>query len=352
MLLSLIIKILLLRLDMKAYKLSKVGAPDVLRIHNVTNPAPKSKEVKIRVCRIGINYAEVLSRRGQYSWAPKRPYIPGMEAFGEVVELGELVSEVKIGDRVIVGSQYGAYAEYMIAPEHLVFPAVAAYSENENAAYLVNYMTAWVALMKLGRIAANDNVLIQAAAGGVGSAAVQIAKAIGCEVFGTASEENKLEFLRTLGTDHPINYKKEDFSEYIKQKGEGIDLVLEVVGGEVFKKSIELLNPFGRLVVAGYASIPLIKWNPLTYWPAWRDAPKVNVRAMAQGSYGIHATHIGYLTDNPEIARNEWAAMEKFCVSNEIKPIVGHTFSFDQIPEAHALIESRKSMGKVVIEVK
>jgi NADPH2:quinone reductase len=233
----------------------------------------------------------------------------------------------------------------------LVFHAPAEFSEDENAAFLVNYMTAWVALIKLGKIQKEEKVLIQAAAGGVGTAAVQIAKAVGSEVFGTASEPAKLELLNRLGVDHPINYRTDDFYDYIKSNSEGMDVVLEMIGGEVFKKSLALLNPFGRMVVAGYASIPLKKWNPLTYWPAWRDAPKVNVQNMAIGSYGILATHIGYLTSNPSITINEWSDLLAFCQKHQIKPIVGHTFSFDQIPEAHALIESRRSTGKVVIRV-
>lgn len=336
---------------MKAYLLKKFGKPNVLKAHDVPDPVPLGHEVKVKVQSIGINYAEILSRRGQYSWAPKRPYIPGMEAFGEVVEVGKKVTHVKTGDHVIVGGQFGAYAEYVCTPEYLVFPAVEGFTADENAAFLVNYMTAWVALVKLGKMVPDDKVLIQAAAGGVGTAAVQLAKGTGCMVFGTASEASKLELLRELGADHPINYRTDDFYEFVKSRVNGVDLVLEVVGGKVFKKSIELLNPFGRLVVAGYASIPLKKWNPLTYWPAWRDAPKVDVRNMAIGSYGIAASHLGYLTDNPEIARNEWESLKGFCVDKQIRPVVGHTFSFDEIPEAHALIESRKSVGKVVIQV-
>ena len=257
---------------MKAYLLKKIGKPEVLKIQEVEEPRPKDNEVKVKIKRIGFNYAEVLSRRGQYSWAPKRPYVPGMETFGEVVEIGSNVTGVKVGDKVITGSQFGGYAEYISVPGHLVFPAMEEYTDDENAAFLVNYMTAWVALVKLGKMASTDRVLIHAAAGGVGTAAVQLAKAMGCEVFGTASQQEKLELIAKLGVDHPINYRTEDFHEVIKSKVDEVDVVLEVVGGEVFKKSIELLNPFGRLVVAGYASIPLKKWNPFTYWPAWRDS--------------------------------------------------------------------------------
>ena len=336
---------------MKAYLLEKPGKPEVLKIREIAEPVPAPGQVKVKIQRIGINYAEILSRRGQYSWAPKRPYTPGMEAFGEVVEIGSDVTKFQIGDLVIVGSQYGSYAEYITAPEHLVFSTLDGFEKDENAAFLVNYMTAWVALLKMGKMVSSDRVLIQAAAGGVGTAVVQLAKATGCEVFGTASEEDKLELLKRLDADHPINYRTEDFYTKIKETGHGVDLVLEMVGGEVFKKSLLLLNPFGRLVVCGYASIPLKKWNPLTWWPAWRDAPKVNVMNMAIGSYGIAASHLGYLTDHPEIAQGEWKKLKAFCATHEIRPVVGHTFSFDELPQAHRLIESRKSIGKVVVQL-
>ncbi len=336
---------------MKAYLLRKAGAPDSLKIEEVSEPTPKSGEVKIKISHIGLNYAEILSRRGQYSWAPKKPYIPGMEAFGEVVEVGEGVDSVKVGYKVIAGSQYGSYAEYICVRQYLAFPAPNGYSPEEAVSFLVNYMTAWVALKKLGRIESGEKVLIQAAAGGVGTAAVQLAKAFGGIVFGTASKDEKLNLLSELGCDYPINYASTDFKQFIEGQAGGVDLVLEVVGGDVFKKSIELLNPFGRLVVVGFASISLKKWNPFTYWKTWKDAPKVNVLKMAQGSYGIMGTHIGYLTGNEEISKNEGKAMTDFVEKHGIRPVVGKIFSFDHMAAAHEWIESRQSVGKVIVKI-
>ncbi len=335
---------------MKAYLLKKTGSPSVLKISDVEEPELRPGQVKIRVKCIGLNYAEILSRKGQYNWAPKRPYVPGMEAYGEIVEVGEGVTKHRLGDLVITGSQTGSYAEYICVPEYMAFGAISSLSAEENAALLVNYMTAWVALVKLGKISSEDKVLIHAGAGGVGTAAIQIAKAIGAEVFATASKDHKIQLISDLGADHAINYAKQDFAAYIRENGGGIDLALEVVGGEVYRKSVELLNPFGRLVVAGFASISFNKWNPYTWWKTWKDAPKVNVMNMAIGSYGIMATHIGYLTSNEEIATEESDHMIKFLAQHNIKPVVGRTFSFDEMGAAHDWIESRQSVGKVVVK--
>ena len=334
---------------MKAYVLRKSGAADSLKMEEVPEPVPSSSELKIKVRSIGINYAEILSRRGQYQWAPKRPYVPGMEAFGEVVEVGSQVNNFNVGDEVIVGGQYGAYAEYLISKEHLTFPAEATFTPAENAAYLVSFMTAYVALFKLARIQPNEKILIQAAAGGVGTSAVQLAKAINAEVYGTASQDDKLKLLADLGVDHPINYRSSDFEQYIKEHGGGVDAVLEVVGGEVFKKSLRSLNTFGRLVVVGYASIPFKKWNPLSWYQTWKNAPKVNVMNQAKFSSGVMATHIGYLTEHPEISKACWAELKRFVSEYQIKPTVGRVFDFDKMSEAHAWVESRNNIGKTVV---
>lgn len=335
---------------MKAYRLKKTGKSRVLRIEELPEPSPKANELKIKVLTIGINYAEILSRKGQYSWAPKKPYIMGMECFGKVVETGSDSSKYKVGDQVIVGQQYGSYAEYVCAPEHLCFPAFEDFSAEENAAYLVNFMTAWVALKKLCRVEANERVLIQAAAGGVGTAAVQVASALKCKVYGTASKDEKLELIKKLG-GIPVNYRTSDFYEEIMKDGGKVDCVLETVGGEVFKKSMKLLNEFGRLVVIGFASMNLKIWNPFTWIKTYIDAPKVNMMKMATESKGIFASHIGYLTENEGLTSSIWDELHAFTKDNNLKPVVGKVFEFSDLPEAHSYMESRDSVGKIVIKL-
>lgn len=336
---------------MQAYLLTSAGKPETLKIHDIAKPVPKDDEVLIKTEAIGINYAEILSRKGQYQWAPKKPYTPGMEAYGRVEAVGKNVKSPKVGDQVICGNQYGAYAEYFCTKSWLAFPAMPEFSTEENAALLVNFMTAWVALVKLGRLDKGEKILIQAGAGGVGSAAIKLAKAMGCEVYATAGSDEKVKVMEKLGADISINYQKSDFSSVLKDKGvDSVDFVLELVGGEVFRKSIELLKPFGRLVVAGYASIPLKKWNPMTWWQTWKDAPKAQIMDMAKKSIGIHATHIGYLTANEDVAKQVVKEMYDFVAKHKLKPLVGQTFIFDQMAEAHAFMESRKSVGKIIVK--
>jgi NADPH2:quinone reductase len=334
---------------MKAYQLKKSGDPDSLRISEVDEPTPANDEVKIAVKAIGINYAEILSRRGQYRWAPPRPYIPGMEAFGTVVEVGADITRYKVGDKVICGGQHGAYAEFLTRKEYLTFPAIEDFSAEQNASTLVSYMTAYVALIKLARMKAGDRVLIQAAAGGVGTAACQIALASGGEVFGTASRQDKLDMLAEMGVHHPINYQSDDFLRYIKERSPGVDVVLEVVGGEVYQKSLQALSTFGRLVVVGYASIAYKKWNPLTWYTTWKNAPKVDVMDRAKASSGVMATHIGYLTENREVAEAAWNELRSFIGEHKLKPVVGKVFSFEDMSSAHRWVESRKNVGKTVV---
>ncbi len=274
----------------------------------------------------------------------------GMECFGEVVELGDDTSKFKVGDKVIVGQQYGSYAEYVCAPEHLCFPAFDKFSPEENAAFLVNFMTAWVALKKMARVETGERILIQAAAGGVGTAAVQIAKALGCEVYGTASKDEKLDLIRKLGGT-PVNYRTHDFHDEILKNGGRVDCVLETVGGEVFKKSKKLLNPFGRLVVVGFASMNLKIWNPFSWVKTYLDAPKVNMMNMAIESKGIYATHIGYLTENENLTASIWDELYSFVNQHKLKPVVGKEFPFSELPEAHRYMESRDSVGKLVVKL-
>jgi NADPH2:quinone reductase len=338
---------------MKAYLLTKHGKPSVMQISDIPMPDPGGNQVRVKIRTIGINYAEVLSRKGLYRWAPGLPYVPGMEAFGEIDAVGEYVRVRKIGEKVIVGAQHGAYAEKIIVPENQALPAMDLYSSEENAAFAVNYMTAWVSLMKMARLMTEDRVLITAAGGGVGTAAVQIAKHLGCTVYGTAGSDQKIERLFELNVDHAVNYRKDDFEKEIRviTDGRGVDVILELVGGEVYRKSLNLLAPFGRIVVAGFASLDLKRWNPLSWWKAWRSIPRAGIVDMGVRSYGVMGTHLGYLLSDMNCITSLWQDLTAFIQAHKIHPVMGGTFDFDEIPKAHELMESRKSFGKIVIQV-
>lgn len=338
---------------MRAIVLDRHGGPEVLRVRDVPDPVPGAGQVRVRVDAIGVNYAEVLSRKGLYGWAPAMPYTPGMEATGTIDALGPGVEGRAVGERVIVGAQFGAYAERIVIPHQQALPAIEGYSTEENAAVAVNYITAWVALMEMARLRPADRVLVTAAAGGVGTAAVQIATRFGCRTVGLAGSDAKLERIRALGAQSAVNYRRPDFEARLAEAAgaEKFDVVVEVVGGEVFRAVWPVLAPFGRVVVAGFASLALRKWNPLSWLRTWRDLPRADIRTLAPASAGIMATHVGYLLDDPPRLTRIWGGLMAFVSEHGIRPVVGATFAFDEMADAHRHMESRGSIGKIVVRM-
>lgn len=335
---------------MRAWLLDRTGGPDVLRLVERPPPEPGPGQVAVRVEAIGINYAEVLSRKGLYGWAPKRPYVPGMEAAGVVEAVGAGVDGRRVGERVVCGMQFGSYAERVVVRAPTALPAIESFSIEENAAYAVNFMTAWVALVEMARLRPSDRVGITAAAGGVGTAAVQIAAARGCQVIGMASSERKLERVRSLGAKETVHYGDDGFSARLAAAApNGLDVVLETVGGDVYRACLRSLANFGRLVVIGYAGLDYSLWNPLSWWRAWRGAPRMNVMKAAMASTGVLATHIGYLLPDEERLLRIWRELTDFTREHGLRPVVGRTFAFDDLPEAHRFMESRESVGKLVV---
>jgi NADPH:quinone reductase len=337
---------------MKAYALVRHGGPGALRPAEIPTPEPGHGEVRVRLRAIGVNYAEVLSRKGMYGWAPRRPYTLGMEGAGEIDAVGVGV-ERAIGEAVIVGTQHGCYAEYVVVPQARALPTLAELSLEENAAFGVNAMTAWVALHEMARLRAADRVIVTAAGGGVGTMAVQFAARFGCEVIGMAGSDEKLERVRALGASQTVNYRRPDFAGRFEEAvgNRGVDVVLEVVGGEVYRRCLDSLAPFGRVVVAGFAGLDLKKWNPFSVYRTLRDMPRASVQTLARGSRGLLATHIGYLLDDPVRLRAVWSELVDFSREHHVRPIVGATYGFGEMAEAHRFMESRQSLGKIVVLV-
>ncbi len=336
---------------MKAYTLKKSGKPEVLQISDIPEPVPGPGEVKVRLFYAGLNYAEVLSRIGLYGWAPKRPYIPGMEGVGEIVAVGDSVPAQRIGEKVVVGAQYGCYAEYICVSTGQALPIIPELDIIENAGLLVNYMTAWVALIRLGRLAEGETALITAAGGGVGTAAIQIARHCGAQVYGMAGSDEKVAFIQSLGARKGYNYQVSGIFDALKKDTHGLDVVLEMVGGEVYRSALSILNPFGRMVVMGYASLELKYWNPMSVWRAWRGIPRVSIPDLSERSAGVMSSHLGYLLKMPDLLRNIYDEMIRFVKTHQIKPVIDRVFNFDQLPEAHRYMEARRQKGKVLIKI-
>ena len=315
----------------------------------------KEKDVIVRLEFAGINFADILSRRGQYSWAPKRPYVLGLEGYGIVEEVGSDVSDFSVGDRVIVVTRNGTYAEYIRVSEEQLIPAIPFYSGEQNAAFAASYMTAMVGLFQMARVRRGEKILVQAAAGALGIATTQLAHAMGLEVAGTASRPEKIAFLKEkLGVELAINYSVESFREKILEwtNNRGVDVVWESVGGEVFKESLRCLAPMGRVVVVGASSIDYNYWNPFSLYKAWKSMPRVNVIQMIRKSFGVLGLHLGWLfTKAKEDLLPIKDKLLEIVEEHKITPVIDSVFPLERVADAHRRIESRENIGKVVLKI-
>ena len=335
---------------MKAILLKKPGNPESLKITEVPDPSPQKGEVLVKLHYSGVNYAEILSRKGLYGWAVERPYILGMEGAGVIEAVGEGVDASCIGQPVMVGTQYGCYAEKVAVSQERAIPAIEEFSMEESAAFAVNFMTAWGSLFVMAKLQPEERLLITAAAGGVGTAAVQLAAKLGCRVYGMAGSSQKIELLKSLGATDAINYREPGCFDKLRELESGIDVVLEMVGGKIFKESFNLLNPFGRIMIAGFASLDLKKWNPYSWLKTWQDVPRFDIRTMAEKSVAVMGSHLGYLLERPEQMQQIFDDLKAFVIKHQIKPIIGKVFPFEETSEAHRFIESRKSTGKILLK--
>src|SRR5918996_2976291 len=237
---------------MRAVVLTGHGGPEVLEVQERPDPPVGPGEVRIAVRAAGINFADTMARIGLYLDAPKPPCVLGYEVAGEVESVGEGVTDLTPGDRVIAGTRFGGQAELVAVPASQAQPLPERLSFEQGAAFPVNYGTAYAALVTMGSLREGTRVLIHAAGGGVGISAVQIARNAGAEIFGTASAA-KHEAIRAQGVDHAIDYRTEDCEAEVMRitGGEGIDLAIDALGPSSFRKDYRLLRPGGRLVMYG-----------------------------------------------------------------------------------------------------
>ncbi|HLC20663.1 MAG TPA: NADPH:quinone oxidoreductase family protein [Candidatus Methylomirabilis sp.] len=225
---------------MKAIRVHEPGGPEALQYEEAPDPRPEPGEVLIRVEAAGINFADTLARKGLYPTSTPPPFIPGFEVAGTVIEVGAGVKEITRGERVTGFAPKGGYAELAVMPAASAIPVPEPMTFEEAAAFPIVFLTAYHALKSFGRLRQGESVLIHAAGGGVGTAAVQLAKVWGARVFATAGSDEKLSGVKGLGADEVLNYRTADFAEAVRRwtGGRGVDIILESVGGEVFEKSL------------------------------------------------------------------------------------------------------------------
>jgi NADPH:quinone reductase-like Zn-dependent oxidoreductase len=335
----------------KAVLLTHYGGPEVLQIRDVALPQPQRNEVRVRIAFIGVNFAEVLSRRGVYGWAPRLPYIPGMEASGVVDAIGDDVSAFCVGDAVVVGTQYGSYAESICVPQDRVFPVPDGFSLRESAAFPVNYLTAWIGLMEMARLRSSDTLLVTSAAGGVGTAAVQIGAKAGARVIGAAGS-GKQDSVRALGAAVALDYNDADWSEQLAAAtgGRGVDVVLEMAGGAIYRTAVRNLAPMGRIVMAGASAAFPRSRNPFARIAALRNLPWPSIFDMVRRSYGVMNFHVGWLLE-AGVMGPHWRALVQFAEEHGIKPVIGQEFAFEDIAAAHKALEEKRNIGKVIVRL-
>ncbi len=317
---------------MKALVISRLGGPEVLEVRSVADPAPASGQELVRVEAGGINFADVMSAQGGYPGTPKPPLVAGREFSG---------TRTSDGQRVMGYTQWGAFAERVVVSPRLLWPVPKEWSAKEGAAFPVNYFTAYFAYWKAGLLEPSagkpaPRVLIHAVAGGVGTAAVQIGKLLGIEMYGTSSSEEKLARVKTLGLQHGINYKQRDYEEAIKDltHGEGVDAVFEMLGGEHTAKSVRCLRDFGRVIVYGAAT---------------GQAAHLDARILYAKGASVHGLWLTYLSGNRELMKQAWTQLSAWTAEGHLRPVIGHVFPLEQAVEAYRLLLEGKNFGKVVL---
>jgi NADPH2:quinone reductase len=322
---------------MQRVEVTEFGDSSVLDVTEAETPEPGPGEVRIAVEAAGVNFADIMQRRGHYVGGPEPTYVPGMEAAGTVDAVGE-GADYEAGDRVVAMLGRGGYAEYAVADADSLFEVPEAMSFAEAAGFPVQFLTAHSVLHEWGELAEGERVLVHAAAGGVGTAAVQLASAAGAEVFGTASTDEKLDFAERLGCDHPINYEAEDFREAIEDEtdGAGVDLVLDGVGGETFARSLDALAHFGRVVTYGAAS---------------GEPGEVETTRLLFENKSVEGFHLGNaLQRDPQRILQAVPELQQLLAEGELEVVVGERFDLAEAAAAHEAIESRETVGKVVLE--
>jgi NADPH:quinone reductase-like Zn-dependent oxidoreductase len=336
---------------MRALVITEHGPPDVLRVQERPEPQPGRGQVRVRVRAAGVNFADLLARVGLYPEAPKPPCVVGYELAGEVESVGEGVEGLAVGDRVMGGCRFGAYAELAVADAGALVPLPDLWSFAEGAAMPVAYSTAYAALIRYGSLHAGERVLIQAAAGGVGIAATQIAKLVGAEVFGTASPA-KHGALRSFGVDHPLDYRGlRGELRRITGERQPLDLALDALGGRSFRRSFSLLRPGGRLVCFGASEVQSgERRHPLRALRTLAEMPRYSVLRLMSQSKSVIGLNMLTLWDSKQSLDEYIEPLSGWLEQGDIRPVVAATFPLEDGPAAHRYIHERRNVGKVVLE--
>lgn len=341
---------------MRAAVAERYGAPDVLRIQSIPVPEPLAGQVLVRIHVIGLNFADIIGRWGVYPGTPKPPFVPGIEFAGTVAMKGPgMTARFVEGERVMGYSRVGSHAEYVAVDERMIGPIPDSVSFETAAAFPVVSMTAYHGLCRLGSLRPGERVLIHAAAGGVGTAAVQLAKHLGTTVFATVGSDAKMSVAAELGADLVVNYRKDDFGKVIRSNigDKGIDLVFDSVGGPVFRTGWSLLSGMGRYILFGLSAVSGPgKLSVLRALSVYSRMGVILPWSLISSNKSLHGFNLGTLAGKETYLADAGSAIIDLLIKRVFRPVIGRRFSFDQIVTAHEELQRGRTTGKVVVVVR
>jgi NADPH:quinone reductase len=323
--------------QIKAIRVEEFGEADVLRYVDVERPEPGEGEVLIEVRSAGVNYADTMRRRNQYVEPQDLPFTPGSEVAGTVAEVGEGVDDVSEGARVVSLLGTGGYAQYAVAPARSLIPLPEGLDFDRAAAIQLQGLTAYHCIKTSGALKEGESVLVHAAAGGVGTLSIQMAKLLGAgTVIATASSEEKLDLARSLGADILIDYTEEDWPEKVREatEGKGADIILEMVGSDFPQKNLECLNVFGRMVVFGAAS---------------RERGTIVPAALMRWCHAVVGFYLPQIMRRPDLFVPSLQEVLGWISEGDLQLTIGGTYPLKQASEAHSDLEGRQTTGKLLL---
>lgn len=325
---------------MRYIDLTDFGAADVMHIAQADTPTPAAGEVLIRVAAAGVNRPDVIQRQGLYPAPPGASPVLGLEVAGEVSAIGEGVSQWQIGDRVCALVNGGGYAEYAVAPAAQCLPIPTGLDMLEAAALPETFFTVWSNVVQRGGLKAGETFLVHGGASGIGTTAIQIAKTLGASVYTTVGNDEKVEACQQLGAELAINYRSEDFYDVLKEKlgKRGIDVTLDMVGGDYIEKNIKLAAMEGRIVSIAFLQGSIANVNFM---------PVMLKRLTVTGSTLRPQSGEQKAETAKQLRQHLWPRLE----SGTIKPLIAASFPLEQVAEAHKLMESNQAIGKIVLRV-
>lgn len=324
---------------MRALLCKEFGPPETLVLEECPDPQPGPGQVVVDVQAAGVNFPDTLIIEGKYQFRPPFPFSPGAEAAGTVAALGEGVSNVALGDRVIAMCGNGAFAEKVVCNAGSILPIPAEMPADKAAAFSMVYGTSWYALKQRGQLKANETLLVLGAGGGVGVSAVELGKAVGARVIAAASSEQKLEVAKQAGADEQINYSDGKLKDKVKEltDGQGADVIYDPLGGELFNQCMRCINWNGRVLVIGFtAGIPQLPTNLV----------------LLKGCQVVGVFWGAFTAREPQENAANFAELFQMYKDGRIDPPVHHTYPLAEGGEAIRLLGERKATGKVVIQVR